>query len=335
MTEPTPLEQLSRLIAGYWVSQAIYVATKLGIADKLAGGPRSVEELAGATETHAPSLFRLLRALASIGIFREEGERRFALTPMAEGLRADAPESRRAMALMMGEEHYHAYGRLLDSIRTGRTAFEAVYGKPVFDYLAEHPDQAQIFDAAMTAIHGRETEAMLEVYDFSGVGFLADIGGGNGGTLLGVLGRYPQMRGLLFDLPGVIERARPVIEAAGLAARCQVVAGSFFESVPSGPDAFLLRHIIHDWDDEKAGLILRSIHRSMPEGGRLLMVESVIPPGNEPSFSKLLDLTMMVIPGGLERTEEEYRKLFEDAGFQLTRILPTSAEVSVIEGVKR
>ena len=173
---------------------------------------------------------------------------------------------------------------------------------------------------------------MLDAYDFSGIGVLADIGGGNGSTLVGVLGRYPEMRGILFDLPGVVERARAEIEAAGLADRCEVVGGSFFEAVPGGADAYLLRHIIHDWDDEKAAAILRNVRRAMGEGARLLVVEGVIPPGNEPSFGKLLDLTMLVIPGGLERTEEEYRRLYEAAGFRLTRIVPTAAEVSVIEG---
>jgi SAM-dependent methyltransferase len=176
---------------------------------------------------------------------------------------------------------------------------------------------------------------MLDAYDFAGIGTLADIGGGNGSLLTGVLKKHPKLRGILYDLPGVIDRAKASIAAAGLGDRCQVIAGNFFESVPGGADAYLLRHIIHDWDDEKARKILQNIHQVMGPGGRLLVVEGIVPPGNEPSFTKLLDLTMLVIPGGKERTEEEYRKLFEAGGFALTRIVPTKAEVSVIEGAKR
>jgi hypothetical protein len=233
---------------------------------------------------------------------------------------------------MAGEEHYAAYGELLHSVRTGQTGFEKVYGEPVFEFLSRRPEQARLFDQAMVSVHGRETEAMLDAFDFSRVSVLADIGGGNGSVLTAVLRKYLATRGILFDLPGVAERARASIATAGLADRCQVVGGSFFESVPSGADAYLLRHIIHDWDDERSGRILGNIHRAMGEAGRLLVVESVIPPGNEPSFGKLLDLTMLVIPGGQERTREEYEALFRASGFRLTRVVPTRAEVCVIEG---
>lgn len=327
-------EQIARMLTGYWVTQMLYTAAKLGLPDLLAAGPRTAGELAAETGTHDRSLYRLLRALASLGVFAEDQAGRFALTPLADCLRSDQPGSQRAMALMVGEEQYHCWGRLLDSLRTGQTAFEAIHGQPIFDYLAQRPEQAQIFDAAMTAIHGRETAAVLDVYDFTGIATLADIGGGNGTTLCGILERLPQMRGILFDLPGVVDRARVQIERSGLAERCRAVGGSLFESVPGGADAYLLRHIIHDWNDEQCGTILRTIHRAMRPGARLLVVETVIPPGNEPCFGKLLDLAMLLIPGGAERTEAEYRRLYEAAGFRLTRIVPTSAEVSVIEGVK-
>jgi hypothetical protein len=333
MSGASPQEQIARMVTGYWASQAVYVAAKLGIADLLAGGPRSAEDLAREVGAHERSLDRLLRALASLGVFAEGEGRRFALTPLADCLRDGVPGSQRALVLMMGEWSYHAWGDLLGSVRTGRSAFEQLYGKPLFDHLAEHPEEARIFDAAMTSIHGRETGAMLDAYDFSGVGTLADIGGGNGSTLLGVLRRHPSLRGLLFDLPHVVERAGAEIEAAGMADRCQVVAGSFFESIPGGADAYLLRHIIHDWDDAESMAILRNVRRALGKArGRLLVVETVIPPGNEPSFGKLLDLNTLVNPGGLERTEEEYRRLYESAGFRLTRIVPTAADVSVIEG---
>jgi len=313
----------------------VYVAAKLGIADLLVSGPRTAADLAQATRTHAPSLYRLLRALASLGVFAEDSEGRFALTPLAECLRSDLPGSQNALAVMSGEEHYKAWGELLYSVQTGKIAFDKLFGMPCFDFLSQNVEQAKVFDAAMVGVHGRETSAMTDAYDFSDIKVLADIGGGNGSLLMSVMKKHPSMRGMLYDLPGVVDRARPAIEAAGLAGRCDIVAGSFFESIPAGADAYLMRHIIHDWDDEKSLTILRNVHRAMSPTGRLLLVEGVIPPGNEPSFGKLLDLTMLTIPGGKERTEPEYRALFQQAGFELVRIVPTAAEVSVIEAKKR
>jgi hypothetical protein len=335
MKPSSPPEQLSRMLSGYWISQALYVAAKLGLADLLIHGPRTVDDLAQAARTNAPSLYRLLRALASVGVFTEDAQHQFSLTPLAECLRTDRPDSQRSLAIMMGEEHYRAWGELLFSVQTGQIAFDKIYGMPVFEFLSKQPEQARVFDEAMVGVHGRETAAMLDAYDFSGIGVLADIGGGNGSVLIGVLKQYPQMRGILYDLPGVVQRAKAHIEAAGLADRCQVIGGNFFETVPGGADAYLLRHIIHDWDDAKAMRILQNIQQVMGPAGKLLLVEGVIPAGNEPSFTKLLDLTMLVIPGGKERTEDEYRRLFASAGFALTRIVPTTAEVSVIEGKKR
>lgn len=331
----SPPELMNRLLTGYWTTQMLYVAAKLGLPDLLAGGPRTAEDLALATKTHAPSLYRLLRALASLGIFADDGTGRFSSTPLAECLQSDAPGSQRALAIMCGEEHYQSWGELLYSVQTGKIAFDKLYGMPIFEFLSKNLEQAKVFDAAMVGVHGRETSAMTDAYDFSTIGVLADVGGGNGSLLTSVLKKHPAMRGLLYDLPGVTERAKANLQAAGLTDRCSVVGGSFFESVPKGADAYLMRHIIHDWDDEKAVTILRNIHRAIGKDGRLLVIEGVIPPGNEPSFGKLLDLTMLTIPGGKERTEEEYRKLFEAGGFQLTGITPTQAEVSVIEGKKR
>jgi hypothetical protein len=334
MEPPSPQEHLDRLLTGYRVSQALYVAAKLGLADLLRDGPRTADDLAVVTGTHPRSLYRLLRALASVGVFAEDGRQRFGLTSLAECLRSDAPGAQRAMAILVGEMLYPTWGELLSSVKTGRSAFEKIHGQPVFEYLARHPEQAKLFDDAMVGIHGRETAAMLDAYDFSGVNVLADLGGGNGSVLTAVLHQYPDMRGILFDLLGVAERARANIEAAGLADRCRVISGDFFESVPGGADAYLLRHIVHDWDDEKATVILRNVHAAMGKAGRLLVVEFVLRPGNEPSFGKLLDLAMLLIPGGQERTEDEYRRLFEVAGFRLTRLVPTTAEVCVIEGQK-
>ncbi|MCC7424626.1 MAG: methyltransferase, partial [Planctomycetaceae bacterium] len=280
-------------------------------------------------------LFRLLRALASVGVFAEGPSRTFSLTPTAQLLRSDVPGSQRSLARMAGGQQFAAWSEILHSLRTGETAYQKLYGRPVFDALADDPANARIFDEAMTGIHGRESDAVLDVYDFSGIGTLVDVGGGNGGNLIATLERHPQMRGILFDLPHVVERARPRVEAAGLSNRCQLVGGSFFESVPPGGDAYLMRHIIHDWYDEQSLTILRNCHKALPAGGRVLVIESVIPPGNDPFPGKFLDLTMLLIPGGKERTAEEYRTLYEQSGFELARIIPTTAEVSVIEGVKR
>lgn len=331
MPELSPPERVAQLLSGYWASQMLYVGAKLGLADLLQDGPRTADELAQATQTHAPSLYRLLRGLASLGIFAEQEGRQFHLTPMAECLRSDVPSSQRAMAIMAGELFYKTWGELLSSVRTGQTAFDAIFGMPIFDFLSQHPEQAKLFDQTMVGVHGRETQAMLEAYDFSGIQLLADVGGGNGSVITAILKKHAHLRGILFDLPGVAERARANIQAAGLSERCQVVGGSFFESVPRA-EAYLLRHIIHDWDDAKSTIILKNIHQSMTHDGRLLLVESVIPPGNEPSFGKLLDLAMLVLPGGQERTQPEYSRLYEQCGFRLTQIVPTRSEVSVIEG---
>ncbi len=242
------------------------------------------------------------------------------------------PTRNARLALMMGEEHFRCWGELLYCVQTGQTAFEKLFGKPIFPYLSEHPEQGAIFDAAMVGVHGRESAAMLAAYDFSDLGTLADIGGGNGSTLRAVLLKHPQLRGILFDLPAVVERARSQLAAAGFAERCALVPGDFFASVTGGADAYLLRHIIHDWDDARSIKILSNIRRVLAAHGKLLVVESVIPPGNEPSFGKLLDVNMLVIPGGRERTEQQYRDLYRQAGFALTRIVPTAAEVSLIEG---
>ena len=335
MTEASPHQQLDRMITGYWLSQAIYAAAKFSVADHLKHGPRSVEELAEATSTNADALYRLLRALASVGIFAEGESRQFSLTPLAEPLQSDVPGSKRALALMSGDEQFRAWAEIETSIQTGNTAFEKVFGKPIFEYLGEHPEKARIFDAAMVGIHGRESGAVLDAYDFSGIGVVADIGGGNGSQIIGILQKHTEMKGILFDLPHVIERAKDRIESAGLSGRCELVEGSFFDAVPQGADAYLMRHIIHDWDDEKSLTILQNCHKAMSRDSKLLVVESVIPRGNEPFGGKFLDLVMLLIPGGKERTEDEYRTLLGNAGFELTRVVPTGTEVSIIEGAKR
>ncbi len=332
MTNETPQEAMNHMITGYWVTQMIYVAAKLGLADHVKDSPRLPSELAPLTNTDASSLYRLLRALASIGVFKEDEAGRFASTPLAECLRSDNPNSQRALAIMSGEEHYRAWGDLLYSVQTGKKSFDMIYGMPIFEFLSKNVEQAKTFDAAMVGVHGRETSAMISAYDFSNFSVLADIGGGNGSLLTTVLQKHNHLRGILYDLPGVAVRARERISALELADRCEVIGGSFFESIPPGADAYLMRHILHDWSDKEAELILRNTRAAMHSDNRLLVIEGVIEPGNAPSFGKLLDLTMLTLAGGKERTATEFHQLFEAGGFELTRIIPTEAEVCIIEG---
>ena len=334
MSNVSAPQKIDGMITAYWISQAIYAAAKFGIADQLKDGPKSVEQLAEDSTTNSDALYRLLRALASQGIFAEGQPRVFSLTPLAETLRSDVPGSKRALALMSGDEQFRTWAEIDYSIQTGKTAFDKVFGKPIFAYLGEHPDKARIFDAAMVGIHGRESNAILEAYDFSEFRLIADIGGGNGSQITSILQQHTELQGLLFDLPHVIEAARGRIESLSLSDRCKLVGGSFFDAVPDGADAYVMRHIIHDWNDELALAILQNCHRAMPINGKLLVIESVIPLGNEPFAGKLLDLVMMLIPGGKERTEDEYRALFHHAGFELTRVVPTAGEVSIIEARK-
>jgi ubiquinone/menaquinone biosynthesis C-methylase UbiE/predicted transcriptional regulator len=330
---PSPQAVMMRLLTGYWITQALHVAAQLGIADLLKDGPQPITRLAEATGAHGRSLYRLLRALAGEGVFVEDAQGRFALTPLGELLRSDVPNSKRAMAIMNGEEHYHAWGELLFSVQTGQTAFEKVYGQPIFNYLAAHPRQARTFDEGMVSVHGAETKAMLDVYDFSSFTTLVDVGGGNGSLMIETLKRFPSLRGVIVDRADVIERARANIKAAVLEERCTLTVANFFESVPGGGDAYLMRHIIHDWNDEQCRTILRNCRKVVPSTGKLLLIESVIPSGNDPSFGKLLDLAMLVLPGGMERTEGEYRELLAGAGFHLARVVPTALHVDVIECV--
>jgi O-methyltransferase domain/Dimerisation domain len=327
--KPTPRHQLLGMITSYWTAQAIHVAAKLKLADLIKDGPRTAAELAAATKVHPQSLYRLLRALASVEIFSEADDGKFRITPIAECL-LDKPGSQWAVAMMMGDEHFRAWGDLLYSVQTGKPAFDHVFGKPIFDYLSEHAEQARIFDAAMTGFHGPETQAMIDAYDYTGVNTLIDIGGGNGTVLKAVLSKHPAMKGILYDLPGVIERAKKNL--ADLASRCQTIPGSFFESAPPGGDAYQMRHIIHDWTDEQCHTILGHIRKVIPKHGKLLVIEMVIQPGNVAQPAKWLDLNMLVLPGGRERTEAEFREMYAKAGFRLERVAPTPTEVSVIEG---
>lgn len=331
-----PQIAMMQMVMGYWVSQAIYAAAKLGIADQLKDGGKSCDQLATATGSDARSLYRLMRALASVGIFAEAEANQFILTPLATFLRSDVPGSVRDVSIMMGDpEHYQSWGNILHSIKTGESGFENLYGMNVFQYFAQNAEPAAVFDRAMTGFSGLENAAVVTGYDFSGISKLVDVAGGHGSLLLAVLNQYPGMGGILFDQSDVIERAKPLVTAESAGNRCQLASGNFFESVPAGADAYMLKHILHDWDDERAIAILQQCHRAMSEQGRVLAIEQVIPEGNEPFIGKLLDVNMLVMcPGGKERTATEYREIFAAAGFNLTRIVPTQGFVSVIEGIR-
>jgi SAM-dependent methyltransferase len=330
---PDTEQMLNRMIVGSWVTQAIYVVAEIGIADLLAAGPRTADELARETRTHGRSLYRVLRALASIGIFREDEEGRFSPTPMGRLLESDAPGSKRSLARMAGAEIYRSWGALLSSVETGGSAFDKVFCEPFFRYMSVNPDRRRIYDAAMTGVHDAETLPVLDAVDFSSFRTVVDVGGGNGLALAAILRRHPEIRGVLFDLPAVAESARDVVAGCGVSDRCGFVGGDFFDAVPAACDAYLLRHVIHDWDDREAVAILANCRDAMRSGSRVLVVETVIPAGNGPCFGKWLDLMMLVV-GGRERTEEQYGELFSAAGLRLTRIVPTAHEVSVIEGVR-
>jgi SAM-dependent methyltransferase len=319
------------LIRGYWTTQAIFVAAELGIADMLAGGPKYPDELGKEAGVKGDMLYRVLRALASIGIFAEDADGRFMLTPLADTLRGDSGQ--RAYARLHGQELYQSWARLLDASRSGDAAFVKAFGIPAFEYFSTHSDRGAVFDKAMTGHHGPEADPMLDAYDFSGFQELVDVGGGNGSLLTAILKRHSQMRGVLFDLPRVVDRATASMESAGLGERCRLAGGSFLESVPAGSDAYLLRHVVHDWRDEDAAIILRNCRNAMKPDGKVLVVEIVVPAGNDPSFAKWMDL-MMVTYGGKERSEKQYRGLFLQAGLRLTRIVPTKAGISVVEGVR-
>ena len=325
-------EKLTHILWGPALSRALCTIAELGIADEIvAGSPQSVESLSKATGTHERSLYRILRFLASHEIFQEKGNREFDHTPLSRCLRGDAEGSFRPAAQMM-HRIYPFWDGLHHAAITGEPGFNKVFGQPLFDYLGTHPDLAPIFDAAMPAIHGHETTAMLEAYDFSAIQLLADIGGGNGSLIGAVLQRYPKLKGLLFELGHVLGRARESLKAYGVDNRCSVLEGNFFESVPSGADAYLFRHIIHDWTDEQSVQILNNCRKVIPNNGRLLIIEAVVPTGNEPSLAKDFDMVMLALPGGIERTEEEYRFLLEQAGFQISSITPTASVISVVEG---
>jgi hypothetical protein len=329
-----PHVQLIQMGAAFWVSRVVYATAKLGLADQLAAGPKNATELAGPMQVHAPSLHRLMRTLASLGLLTERSEQRFALTALGEALKTGALGSARASLLTLGSRWLQSsFDEIVHSIQTGKTGFEKAQGMALFDYLAQHPEEASLFSETMVGIHGEETPAVAAAYDFSSFDTVVDVGGATGNMLAAILTRHPRPRGVLFDRPHVVSDAPALLKAKGISDRVTIEAGDFFATAPAGGDAYVLSHIIHDWNEDQCLTILGNVRKAMKPAGRLLIVEMVLPAGEAPHPGKMLDMVMLVLPGGQERTEAEYRTLLGNAGFRLSRVVPTSSAVSVVEAV--
>ena len=330
-SEIPPFVQMQKHIESFWVGRAIYAAAHFGLADVLQSGPRRVDELASATGTHAPSLLRLLRALASIGIFHEEADGRFRTTPLAATLESGAPATLRYTVLSeLGQEHFQAWEEFPHSIATGEMAFAKRFGSTeVWRYYHEHPEHAANFNRSMTGFSEGVIASVLEVYDFSGFGKIVDVGGGQGALLAAILRSAPAARGILFDAPDVVAAATRI---APVADRCETAGGDFFEAVPEGADAYVMKWILHDWTDDQCRIILRNCHRAMKPGGKVIAIDMVLPPPNQPAFGRWMDLNMLVMTGGRERTEAEFRELYASAGFRLSRAAVTPSGFGVLEG---
>jgi ubiquinone/menaquinone biosynthesis C-methylase UbiE len=324
---------LRRMLTGCWLSQSIYVIAKVGAADLLSGGPQSSEDLSKALRVDANALYRIMRTLTSYGLFEEDDKHRFGLTPLGTLLQTGVPGSMRAMAIWNGETAYRAWGAVLHTIETGQPALGHVLGMKLFDYLAQNHETGRIFDEAMTGLSVQVSQAVVANYDFSGVKTIVDVAGGQGVLVAAILQAYPEMGAILFDMPSVIEGSRKQLEAFGIAGRCEVVAGDFFEFIPKGGDCYILSSVIHDWDDEQSLRILRQCRGAMDQGSRLLLVECMIPDSPEPVFSKLLDLQMLVMTGGRERTEPQFKDLLASAKFRLTNIIPTAVPECIVEAL--
>jgi SAM-dependent methyltransferase len=333
--EVSPPAAMMGLITGYWVSQAVGVVALLGVPDQLGDGPRHSDELARAVGADPGALYRVLRLLASLGVFTEVTPCSFGLTPLGETLRSDVPGSVRNFAITeTAPGHWLPWGRLSESVRTGQPMAREALGVELFDWYAQNPEEAGYFTAAMGNLSALAASELVRVFDVSAVRTVADVGGAHGVLLAAVLRANPAARGILFDLPHVIATAEEALAAEGLSQRCELVSGDFFEAVPEGADLHLLKQIVHDWDDVRATQLLRTCHRALAPGGTLLLVEMVIPSDNRPSPAQAMDLNMLVLLGGRERTEEEYRQLLQAAGFRLERVIPTHSPFCVIEATR-
>jgi predicted O-methyltransferase YrrM len=329
-----PHVQLIQMGVAIWQARAVYAAAELGLADLLANGARSSEDLARQTETHAPSLCRLLRALASCGIVTETARGHFASTPLGDALRDGAPGAARATILTIaGSWQWKAWGNFLHALRTGESGVQAAFGKNLFDYLAGEPVHSGRFNEAMVGMHGAVAPAVVAAYDFSRFKSIVDVGGGKGALLAAILKAHPELRGVLFDRPETGQDAARYLAAAGLSERCAFHAGDFFEAVPRGHDAYVLAHVLHDWDDDQSVSILRKCRESISPDGRLLIVEAILPDGDTPHHGKLMDLLMLTVTGGVERGADQFTHLLASSGFRVAAIHPTATHQNVLEAI--
>jgi hypothetical protein len=330
--ELPPTARMLQIITGYWTSQAVGTAARLGIADQLVDGPRKSSEVAQGVGADPQALFRLMRMLASIGVFTMDAQGRFGLTPLADTLRSGIPGSVKNFAVAETTPgHWQPWGKLYEAIRTGEPTCKSSLGVELWDWYSKNPEEGEYFNRAMGDLSAAVADEVIRIYDFAGFQKVMDIGGAHGILLGAILKANPKMRGILFDLPRVTATARESLETQGIAQRCEVVTGDFFESVPPGADIHVLKQVIHDWSDEECTTILKNCHEALKPKGKLLLVEMVIPPDNSPSMAQAMDLNMLVLLTGRERTESEYRDLLAAGGFELERVMSTHSPFSVIE----
>jgi O-methyltransferase domain/Dimerisation domain len=332
---PSPFVQITQIATGYMPAACLYVAAKLKIADRIAAGTKAVAELARTSGTNEDALYRVLRSLASINVFREDAPRTFGNTPLSERLRSDVPDSDYNAVIFLGNPlHLRIFAELMHSVETGGTGFKKVTGLEAFEYFRANPEEGRIFNAAMTSIAAGAIQPILDAYDFGETGTLADIGGGHGMLLSAILQRHRGLRGIVFDMAHVVEGAKPQLASLGLASRCEVVSGDFFQEVPAA-DSYIMKSIIHDWNDERSIVILKNCAKAMRgNGGKILVLDFVIAPGNQPDLGKWIDMEMLALAGGRERTEAEFAELFARAGLKLSRIVRSASPNCVIEAVK-
>jgi hypothetical protein len=328
-----PHTQLIQMGTAGWVSAIVSTAAELGLADQLAAGPKSAEELAGPMKLHAPSLHRMMRTLASLGVLTEREGQRFALTSLGEALQDGAPGSARATLLAFNGVLWRGWEEMAYSVATGKPGFDKAIGTSLFEYIGQDPALASHFSGAMVGFHGGEPPAVAAAYDFTPFHTVVDVGGASGNMLASILSRHAGPRGVLFDLPHVVKDAPALLTARGVADRVTIESGSFFETVPAGGDCYVLSHVIHDWSEDRCLTILGHCRTAIKPDGKLMIIEMVLPPGDTPHPGKVLDMVMLVFPGGQERTEAEYAALLGKAGFRLNRVVPTASAVSIVEAV--
>lgn len=324
---------LFKLIAAPWVSRSIYVFVKLGVVDLLEKEAMDFRQIAEAVKADPEALHRLLQGLAKTGLLTETSPGTFALTKLGECLKSGAPGALRSWALLWGEEYHHAWSELLGAVQTGTTAFDRAYGANLYQYLHDNPETAQTYNDAMTGLAELVYPAVVAAYDFSSSRQVVDVGGGCGTLIASILAANPNLKGILFDQPDVVSNASTVLEASGVADRCEIVKGDFFAAVPTGGDTYVLSNILHNWDDERAAAILQNCRRAIAESGTILVVETVLSGKDEPALARVHDLSMLVLTRGRERTEDEFSKLLDRSGFELKRVIPVQPMTCVVEAV--